>query len=685
MGMQPKAIVEEFDPTWGRMNATLGAEMPNTNANVQTTVPFGYAEPATEVLDPHQVGAQIGTLGDGTQIWKITHNGVDSHPVHFHLFDVQLVNRVGWDGAKSAPEPGEVGWKDTVLMHPLEDTVVALRPQIPVLPFKLPDSIRPIDPSMPVGSPISTFDPLTGQAVTVPNTVKDYGWEYVWHCHMLSHEEMDFMRPIVVNAAPPTPTGLTTQPGSPQATKVGLAWTQPGSGNPVVSNWTLQRATDAAFTAGLQTMNVTPASPTFLDSGVTRSTTYFYRLRSESKSGYSSWSSTYTVKTAAFDTPATPTGLKASYTVARGQGTVTLSWTNAAAYTSVAVQRATNVAFTTGADGHRPSGKGGAASNLGGHQRDVGGDLLLPGRRHVEHQLGVLHAGRGHRDGRCFRTADGAPGHAGPDGRHRDEDHRPRHPEAGHPGDRADRQLRGAGQSHRELLRSDVEVGDRGTGHDRLHRLRPAGGDDVLPAGGRGEHGRDVGLVDRGPGAHSALTHPLDRSGRARDVPARPDPLPPYAHDHDPVPRGRSMKTIIRQPARLLLVAAALVAAAAHVPVIGPHLEEAPYMGVLFILLTTACLLLAGVSLTSSHPAGPTLAGLVCGAAIVGYAATRLVAFPQLADDVGNWLEPLGVVAVVSEGVVVGAAVRLLTSGRNTAAPASPITRNDVGPAAARR
>ena len=106
-------------------------------------------------------------------------------------------------------------------------------------------------------------------------------------------------------------------------------------------------------------------------------------------------------------------------------------------------------------------------------------------------------------------------------------------------------------------------------------------------------------------------------------------------------------------------------------------------MGVLFILLTTACLLLAGVSLTSSHPAGPT--GLVCGAAIVGYAATRLVAFPQLADDVGNWLEPLGVVAVVSEGVVVGAAVRLLTSGRNTAAPASPITRNDVGPAAARR
>ena len=96
-------------------------------------------------------------------------------------------------------------------------------------------------------------------------------------------------------------------------------------------------------------MNVTPASPTFLDSGVTRSTTYYYRVRSESKSGYSSWSSTYTVKTAAFDTPATPTGLKVSYTAVAGpRELVTLSWTNAAAYTSVAVQRATNVAFTTG-------------------------------------------------------------------------------------------------------------------------------------------------------------------------------------------------------------------------------------------------------------------------------------------------------------------------------------------------
>ena len=33
-----------------------------------------------------------------TQLWKITHNGVDTHPIHFHLFNVQVINRVGWDG-----------------------------------------------------------------------------------------------------------------------------------------------------------------------------------------------------------------------------------------------------------------------------------------------------------------------------------------------------------------------------------------------------------------------------------------------------------------------------------------------------------------------------------------------------------------------------------------------------------
>lgn len=119
----------------------------------------------------------------------------------------------------------------------------------------------------------------------------------------------------------------------------------------------------------------------------------------------------------------------------------------------------------------------------------------------------------------------------------------------------------------------------------------------------------------------------------------------------------------LHSPLRYLLVVAAAVAAGAHVPVIGEHLHEAPYMGVLFILLTVACSVLALATLVRDVPAVYAAAATVCGLAIIGYAATRLVAFPMLADDVGNWLEPLGVVAIVAEAVVVASAVASLRRG----------------------
>ena len=108
---------------------------------------------------------------------------------------------------------------------------------------------------------------------------------------------------------------------------------------------------------------------------------------------------------------------------------------------------------------------------------------------------------------------------------------------------------------------------------------------------------------------------------------------------------------------RIVLAGAAAVAALAHVPVIGPHLDEAPYMGVLFVVLTAACAFLALAALVRGGRAVYALTVLTCGLAVLGYVATRLVAFPMLADDVGNWLEPLGVVSIVSESIAVGAAL----------------------------
>ncbi len=186
-----KAIQELFDP-YGRMNATLGVELPFSGSNIQTTVPLGYIDPATEII------------ADGeTQIWKITHNGVDTHPVHFHLVNVQVINRVGWDYTIKPPDPSEIGWKETVKMNPLEDVIVAVRANAPKIPFGIPNSVRPLSPSEPLGSMVgfSNLDPLTGnpypQADRIVNVDADFGWEYVWHCHILGHEENDFMRPFI--------------------------------------------------------------------------------------------------------------------------------------------------------------------------------------------------------------------------------------------------------------------------------------------------------------------------------------------------------------------------------------------------------------------------------------------------------------------------------------------------------
>ena len=194
--MQPKAIQELFELDYGRMNATLGVELPFTNVTTQTTIPYGYIDPPTEIdSDTHGAGE--------TQIWKITHNGVDTHAIHFHLFNVQLINRVGWDGAIRPPDANELGWKETVRMNPLEDAIVALRPIAPTLPFAVPDSIRPLDAddAARLHDGFHKHRPATETRSPSSTQMINFGWEYVWHCHLLGHEENDMMRPIVFNVA----------------------------------------------------------------------------------------------------------------------------------------------------------------------------------------------------------------------------------------------------------------------------------------------------------------------------------------------------------------------------------------------------------------------------------------------------------------------------------------------------
>jgi FtsP/CotA-like multicopper oxidase with cupredoxin domain len=97
-------------------------------------------------------------LGD-TENWVIHNHTADAHPIHIHEVQFRVVHRQPFGGGTSVagsndPLPTEAGFKDTVIAYPDERTTVQAK-----------------------------FD-LPGQ--------------YVWHCHIVEHEDNEMMRPFRV-------------------------------------------------------------------------------------------------------------------------------------------------------------------------------------------------------------------------------------------------------------------------------------------------------------------------------------------------------------------------------------------------------------------------------------------------------------------------------------------------------
>jgi FtsP/CotA-like multicopper oxidase with cupredoxin domain len=293
---QTKAIQDEqgeaFDPEYGRMSGNLGLEVPMVPGTAQNLILYPYVNPTSELIDGTNLprgGVEVQPItsaADGTQIWKITHNGVDTHPIHFHLYDVQLLNRVGWDGIIRKPDANELGWKDTLRISPLEDTIVALRPIIPNVPFDLPNSIRPLNPMLPIGSTLG-FANLDKNGLPTPQIINqwtNFGWEYVWHCHILSHEEMDMMRSVSVAIPPRAPTGLVgTRSGSGNKLANDLQWTDNSLNE---TAFIVRRATSPAG-PWTNVATLMPDSTTYSNTIGNTSQTYFYQVVAENRVGYS--------------------------------------------------------------------------------------------------------------------------------------------------------------------------------------------------------------------------------------------------------------------------------------------------------------------------------------------------------------------------------------------------------------
>jgi FtsP/CotA-like multicopper oxidase with cupredoxin domain len=123
-----------FGPTRALLGTLRGAEEGN---------PLRWFYPVTENPAP----------GD-TEVWEIHNFTEDAHPIHIHVVQFEIVEREDGSGAVRGPEAGETGTKDTVIAFPGEITRVK-----------------------------AMFD-RTGQ--------------FVWHCHILEHEDNEMMRPYSV-------------------------------------------------------------------------------------------------------------------------------------------------------------------------------------------------------------------------------------------------------------------------------------------------------------------------------------------------------------------------------------------------------------------------------------------------------------------------------------------------------
>ncbi|OGD24985.1 MAG: hypothetical protein A2Y69_14065 [Candidatus Aminicenantes bacterium RBG_13_59_9] len=279
--LQPKAIHDEmgeaFDKQYGRLGGKLGLQLPPSQPPRATTLLYDYIHSPTELIVPSFTWTPIGAASDGTQIWRITHNGVDTHPMHFHVFEVQLINRVAWDNSMRPPDLNEVGWKDTVKINPLQDTFVALRPISPTNhPYKLPNSVRPLAPALPLNANLGTVTNPAGNPVVIYNRRVNFGWEYVWHCHILAHEENDLMHAIAIGVRPDKPTNLVANmAGTGAARGAVLTWTDNAANE---TEYLIQRATNSAFTGTLTEFIIGPNRQWYKDTIGTTTQTYYYRI-----------------------------------------------------------------------------------------------------------------------------------------------------------------------------------------------------------------------------------------------------------------------------------------------------------------------------------------------------------------------------------------------------------------------
>jgi FtsP/CotA-like multicopper oxidase with cupredoxin domain len=159
---------------------------------------LGTAEPATDYLgdpifDPDNPGTQLeGSLAwhtpttenpalNTTEEWEIYNATPDAHPVHLHLVHFEVLNRQKFS-AKLVPQP--------VKQHN-----GSLGSGFRLQNIKLQG--KPVEADGVERAPKDMVTALPGEVTRIKAKFDKEG-RYVWHCHILSHEDHEMMRVLHV-------------------------------------------------------------------------------------------------------------------------------------------------------------------------------------------------------------------------------------------------------------------------------------------------------------------------------------------------------------------------------------------------------------------------------------------------------------------------------------------------------
>jgi len=160
--LRPMARIPESAAVKTRRIPLIELKSPNGDSMTMLIGGLHWSMPVTE-----------NPVIDTVEIWELLNTTEDSHPIHLHLVRFQILDRRPFDeplfyrtrrirftGPALPPDPYEAGWKDTIRAHSKMITRIIVR-----------------------------FEGYIGR--------------YVWHCHILEHEDNEMMRPYdVLGTAP---------------------------------------------------------------------------------------------------------------------------------------------------------------------------------------------------------------------------------------------------------------------------------------------------------------------------------------------------------------------------------------------------------------------------------------------------------------------------------------------------